>query len=78
MQNTKDRKPKIVEIREDHIELCQLIKFAGLSESGGEVKLAIINGLVKVNGIVETRKRKKIFNGDIVEFNGYSLTIKTL
>ncbi len=78
MQNTLGRKPQIVEIRGDHIELCQLIKFAGLSESGGEVKLAIVNGLVRVNGEVETRKRKKIFNKDIVEFNGYSLTIKTL
>jgi ribosome-associated protein len=65
-----------IEIEEEYIELCQLVKFAGLSGSGGEVKQAIVNGLVKVNGSVETRKRKKIFSGDSVEYNGETLTVK--
>jgi ribosome-associated protein len=59
---------KDLEITEGPVELCKLLKFESLVASGGEAKHVISEGLVKVNGEVETRKRKKIFSGDIVEF----------
>lgn len=53
-----------------HNELYKILKYNDLAESGGHAKFVIAEGLVKVNGEVETRKRKKIFNGDLIEFNG--------
>ncbi len=49
-------------------ELYKILKFEGLVASGAEAKQAIADGLVKVNGLVETRKRKKIVSGDSVSF----------
>jgi ribosome-associated protein len=56
-------------------ELYKILKFEGLSSSGAEAKMAIADGLVKVNGIVERQKRKKIIAGDVVEFEGNILNI---
>jgi ribosome-associated protein len=60
---------RIVEIRQEPIELYKLLKVDNMVESGGEAKLVIAEGLVRVNGVVETRKRKKIVAGDIIEFH---------
>ena len=57
-----------VEIIKEPVELYKILKFEGVVSSGGEAKTVIENGLVRVNGEVETRKRKKIVSGDIVEF----------
>jgi len=57
-------------------ELYKILKFEGLVASGAEAKQAIADGLVKVNGQTETRKRKKIVSGDIVSFVDNILTIK--
>lgn len=59
---------KDVEISIEPIELYKILKFEGLVASGGEAKAAIAEGLVLVNGVIETRKRKKIVAGDIIEF----------
>lgn len=58
------------ELSENHNELYKILKFNNLVQSGGEAKHVIAEGLVKVNGETETRKRKKIFNGDLIEFQG--------
>ena len=58
------------------VELYKILKFEGLVPSGGVAKLAIESGHVMVNGEVETRKRKKIIAGDIVEYNGESICIR--
>lgn len=50
------------------MELYKILKFEGLLPSGGEAKLAIADGMVQVNGEIETRKRRKIFSGDIIGF----------
>lgn len=55
------------------VELYKILKFEGLISSGGEAKAAIDAGLVKVNGIVETRKRCQINDGDIIEFGSEKL-----
>jgi ribosome-associated protein len=56
-----------VVVRSVPIELCQLLKFAGLSESGGQAKQLITEGGVTLNGTVETQKGKKLAAGDIVQ-----------
>jgi len=59
------------------IELYKILKLEGLVQSGGEAKHVIIDGLVTVNGEVETRKRKKIVSGDRIEFSGTKIEIMT-
>lgn len=60
---------RILKIKEEPIELYKILKIENLVLSGGEAKHVITEGLVRVNGEVETRKRKKIISGDIVEFD---------
>jgi len=57
-------------------ELFKILKFEGLVASGAEAKQAISDGLVLVNGEVETRKRKKILAGDKIQFLHSQLTIR--
>ncbi len=58
---------KIVISREP-VELYKILKFEGIVSSGGEAKAVINDGQVLVNGAPETRKRKKMVSGDIIEF----------
>jgi len=67
---------KDMEITEEPIELCRILKFENMVASGGEAKHVIAEGLVKVNGEVETRKRKKIFSGDIIEFGNQKIRLQ--
>ena len=62
-------------LRDDFIKLGQAIKAAGLVESGVEAKIVIQDGEVKVNGVVETQRGKKLFGGEVVEYNGSSILI---
>jgi len=66
---------RIAWIRKEPIELCRLLKAENMVESGGEAKFVIAEGLVLVNGDVETRKRKRIVAGDVVEFNGERMRV---
>lgn len=68
--------PRNVVVREVPIELCQFIKFGGLSESGGEAKQLISERKVLLNGTVETQKRKKLAVNDRVEVNGQTIVVK--
>lgn len=63
-------------LRNEFIKLGQAIKAAGLVESGVEAKIVIQEGEVKVNGVVETQRGKKLFGGEVVEYNGSSILIK--
>ena len=60
----------------EFIELHNLLKVTGLCESGGMAKAVIAEGRVKVDGNVELRKRCKIRQGQVVEFEGYVITVK--
>lgn len=62
-------------ITTEPVELYKILKFEGLVGSGGEAKTAIANGLVKVNGEVDTRKRRQIVDGDVIEFNAEQLHV---
>ena len=53
----------------------QLLKLAGLVDSGVDAKFVIEDGLVKLNGETELRRGKKIYKGDIVEFDGQAVTV---
>ena len=59
----------------EFIELNKLLKLLRLVSSGGEANMAIDNGLVEVNNIVETRRRRKLRTGDRVAFNAASVEI---
>ncbi|MCR5641553.1 MAG: RNA-binding S4 domain-containing protein [Lachnospiraceae bacterium] len=66
-----------VSIREDEefIKLGQLLKKAGLVSSGVEAKIVIQDGLVEVNGEVDTRRGKKLVSGDVVSYNGQEVQV---
>ena len=66
---------QVINLREDYIKLGQALKAAGLVSSGVEAKIVISNEEVKVNGIVETRRGKKLIDGDIVSFDGEEIKI---
>ncbi|HWA24099.1 MAG TPA: RNA-binding S4 domain-containing protein [Lacunisphaera sp.] len=68
--------PRKVVVREVPIELCQFIKFGGLTESGGEAKQLIGAGMVLVNGAVETQKRKKLAVGDVVTARNQTIVVQ--
>lgn len=63
-------------LREEFIKLGQALKAAGLVDSGVEAKLAIQDGLVSVNGEVDTRRGRKLYAGDVVSFEGEEIRIK--
>ncbi len=64
-----------IQIKDEFIKLGQLLKLANMVESGAMAKQVIEDGLVKVGGEVEVRRGKKIYPGDVVEFNGESVTV---
>lgn len=66
---------KTLNISSEPIELCNVLKLHGLAASGGMAKAEIAAGLVRVNGEIETRKRRKIVSGDVVEYDGEQVRI---
>lgn len=60
---------------DEFIKLGQAMKKAGLEESGVDAKIDIQEGLVKVNGEVETRRGKKLYSGDTIEYEGVQVQI---
>lgn len=66
---------EIIHLKDDFIKLGQVLKAAGLVESGVDAKFVIQDGLVKVNGHVELQRGKKLYNGDIVEYKGNQIKI---
>ena len=67
----------IVNIREDEefIKLGQALKKASVVGSGVEAKIVIQDGLVELNGQVEVQRGKKLYDGDIVSYNGETIKI---
>ena len=59
---------EIVQIDYEPVELFKVLKIANIVGSGGEAKMVIADGMVRLNGETETRKRKKVMSGDVVEF----------
>lgn len=67
---------EVIKLRDEYIKLGQALKAANLVESGVDAKFAIQDGLVKVNGQVETQRGKKLCDGDVVEFERTSVKIE--
>ena len=59
-----------IEIQKEPIELYKILKFEGMASTGGEAKLLIGDGQVTVNGETETRRGRKMMNGDVIGFRG--------
>jgi ribosome-associated protein len=67
---------EIIKLRDEYIKLGQALKAAGFVESGVEAKEFIAQGLVLVNGEVDTRRGRKLYDGDEVEFDGDKISIQ--
>ena len=65
-----------IELSKEPAELYKILKFEGIVDTGGAAKMVISDGQVKVNGQVETRKRKKIVDGDTIEFGGELMEVR--
>ena len=64
-----------IKLRDEFIKLGQALKAAGLVGSGVDAKLVIQDGLVKVNGETEVQRGKKLYDGDVVTFEGETIHI---
>ena len=64
-----------IQPRSDHVELCQLLKLAGIAHSGGQAKHIVAAGEVLVDGAVELRKTAKIRSGQRVECRGVTILV---
>ena len=67
---------EVIKLRDEFIKLGQALKAAGCVESGVEAKDVIQDGLVTVNGEVDTRRGRKLYDGDIVVFDGEEIKIE--
>lgn len=65
-----------IKIKDEHIKLGQALKLAGLVDSGVDAKIEIQKGFVKVNGEVEIQRGKKIYPGDVIEFDGQQVKVE--
>ncbi len=64
-----------IKLREEYIKLGQALKAVGMVESGVEAKEVIVDGKVKVNGITELQRGRKLYDGDTVTYNGEDISI---
>lgn len=63
-------------LKDEFIKLGQALKAAGLCESGVDAKFAVLDGLVKVNGETQLQRGKKLYEGDIIEYEGKKVRIE--
>ena len=63
-------------LQTEYIELVKLLKASGACSSGGMAKVAVIEGMVRVDGVVELRKGRKIRRGQKVEFEGSTIEVE--
>lgn len=64
-----------VKIRDEFIKLGQILKLAGVVEDGVEAKYMITDGLVMVNGETELRRGRKVYEGDVISYNGQDIKV---
>ena len=65
----------VIRLRDEYIKLGQALKASGLVESGAEAKEVITEGMVCVNGEADTRRGRKLYAGDIINFKGEEVKI---
>ena len=64
-----------IKLKDEFIKLGQALKLAGVVEDGVEAKYVIQDGLVKVNGEVDTRRGRKVYNRDVITFRGEDIKV---
>ena len=64
-----------IKLRDEFIKLGQALKAANLVQDGVEAKYVITDGLVKVNGEVDDRRGRKVYEGDIVSYDGKEIKV---
>jgi ribosome-associated protein len=64
-----------IPIREETIRLGQLLKLAGLADSGAEARELVQDGAARVNGEVETRRGRQLHRGDVVDVAGEAVRV---
>lgn len=69
---------EVIYLRDEFIKLGQALKAAGFVDSGVEAKEVIKEGLVLVNGEVDTRRGRKLYEGDVVSFENQTIKIEKL
>jgi len=69
---------EVINLRDEFIKLGQALKAAGFVDSGVEAKEVIKEGLVLVNGEVDTRRGRKLYEGDVVSFENKTIKIEKL
>lgn len=69
--------PDELPIRDEMIRLGQALKLGSLVEDGSTARTAVEDGLVQVNGDIETRRGRQLHDGDVILYNGASLVIRT-
>lgn len=67
---------EVIKLRDEYIKLGQALKAAGLVDSGVVAKDVIQNGEVKVNGETDTRRGRKLYNGDVVTFMDQTIKLE--
>ena len=67
----------VVRLRDESIKLGQFLKLADLVDTGADAKGVLANGLVRVNGEVETRRGRQLVSGDVVEHAGRKAVVQT-
>ena len=69
---------EVIFLRDEFIKLGQALKAAGFVDSGVEAKEVIQEGLVEVNGEIDTRRGRKLYEGDVVSFENQTIKIEKL
>lgn len=64
-----------IKLKDEFIKLGQALKLAGVVEDGVEAKYVIQDGLVKINGEVDTRRGRKVYSGDVITFRGEEIKV---
>ncbi len=67
---------EVFELKGEHIALCDLLKLVGIADSGGQGKAMVAEGLVSVDGEIESRKTAKIRSGQTVECMGQAIQVR--
>jgi ribosome-associated protein len=77
VENKKVRfQDRLLSMPDDSISLSNALKLSGIAQTGGQAKLLIQTGQVKVNGTIETRRKRKLHEGDVLEVNGEEFVVE--
>ncbi len=74
-KSRQEEKMETIKLRDEFIKLGQALKAANLVEDGVEAKYVIQDGEVKVNGEVDIRRGRKLYDGDVISFHGEEVKI---